>query len=48
VDGTPAPDGIEIEEARFFSLDDLPEKVSPATQRRLAEIKGERPVDGRW
>jgi ADP-ribose pyrophosphatase YjhB (NUDIX family) len=48
VAGTPAPDRIEIEEARFFSLDNLPEEVSPATQRRLAEIKGERPVDGRW
>lgn len=47
-DGTPSPDGIEIEEARFFPLDALPECVSPATRRRIAEIGGERLIDGRW
>lgn len=48
VDGVPSPDGTEIEEARFISLEALPEDVSPATRRRLAEMRGERPIDGRW
>jgi ADP-ribose pyrophosphatase YjhB (NUDIX family) len=42
------PDGTEVEEARFFPLHALPEKVSPATRRRIAEIRGERPIEGRW
>ena len=38
----------EIEEARFFALDALPQNVSPATRRRIAEVGGERPFDGGW
>lgn len=37
----PRPDGVEVAEARFFSLDELPETLSPATARRLAERSGE-------
>ena len=37
-------DGVEVEEARFFPLDALPENVSAATLRRIAEYRGERPV----
>lgn len=47
-DCEPAIDAIEIEEARFFPLEALPERVSPATRRRIAELTGERPLDGRW
>lgn len=47
-DGTPRPDNLEVEEARFFRLDQLPEKVSRATLRRIAEHKGEQARDGRW
>ena len=41
-------DGFELVEARFFALDALPEAVSPATLRRLAERRGERTADGSW
>ena len=44
----PKPDGVEVEEARFFPLDRLPETVSAATLRRIAEYKGERPVQAGW
>jgi ADP-ribose pyrophosphatase YjhB (NUDIX family) len=44
----PATESIEVAEARFFPLDALPEGVSPATLRRIFEIGGERPIDGRW
>ena len=44
----PKADGIEVEEARFFALEALPEAVSPATLRRIAEYKGERPVERAW
>jgi 8-oxo-dGTP pyrophosphatase MutT (NUDIX family) len=47
-EGFPVVNRVELEEARFFSLDALPEKVSPATRRRISEINGERPIDGRW
>jgi ADP-ribose pyrophosphatase YjhB (NUDIX family) len=40
--------GIEVEEARFFALDALPDNVSAATLRRIAEYRGEREIDGRW
>ena len=33
----------EIAEAGFFTLDALPEKVTPATRRRLAELDGSEP-----
>lgn len=40
--------GIEVQEARFFPLDALPDNVSAATLRRIAEYRGERPVTERW
>ncbi|HEX4738020.1 MAG TPA: NUDIX domain-containing protein [Allosphingosinicella sp.] len=42
------PDGVEIEEARFFPPDDPPPLASPATLRRLAEYRGIAQADGRW
>ena len=47
-EGAPQIDTLEVEEARFFPLDALPETVSTATLRRIAEYKGERSPDGRW
>ena len=44
----PRPDGVEVEEARFFPLDALPETVSAATLRRIGEFRGERPVEADW
>jgi len=44
----PTADGVEVEEARFFTLDRLPENVSAATMRRIAEYRGERSVNPRW
>ena len=44
----PTADGREVIEARFFALGALPSQVSPATLRRIAEVSGERPIDGRW
>jgi 8-oxo-dGTP pyrophosphatase MutT (NUDIX family) len=44
----PKADGLEVEEARFVPLDDLPPDVSPATLRRIAEYRGERCADGSW
>jgi 8-oxo-dGTP pyrophosphatase MutT (NUDIX family) len=41
-------DGFEIDEARFFPLDALPPSVSPATLRRVAELRGERAVSEAW
>jgi ADP-ribose pyrophosphatase YjhB (NUDIX family) len=41
-------DDFEIAEARFFALDALPDAVSPATARRIAEHRGERPTDNNW
>ena len=47
-DGEPVADPIEVEEARFFRLDALPEAVSPSTRRRIAEHLGETEVDPLW
>ena len=47
-DGAPRPDSLEVEEARFFALDSLPENISDATLRRILERRGERACDGRW
>jgi ADP-ribose pyrophosphatase YjhB (NUDIX family) len=44
----PKPCGVEVAEARFFPLDALPDNVSAATLRRIAEYRGERPVDSYW
>ncbi|TVR10176.1 MAG: NUDIX domain-containing protein [Salinarimonadaceae bacterium] len=38
----------EIAEARFFSLDDLPDGVSEGTLRRLREIFAGEPVSPDW
>ncbi|HEX9953735.1 MAG TPA: NUDIX domain-containing protein [Allosphingosinicella sp.] len=46
--GEPVIDTLELEEARFFPLNRLPESVSTATLRRIAEYRGERTPDGRW
>ena len=47
-DGEPRIDRLEVEEARFFPLDALPETVSASTLRRIAEYRGERAPDGAW
>ena len=47
-DGTPKADEVEVEEAGFYPLDSLPQGVSNATLRRIAEHRGEREPDGRW
>ncbi|HEY0413371.1 MAG TPA: NUDIX domain-containing protein [Allosphingosinicella sp.] len=47
-DATPVADGVEVEEARFFPLDALPERLSAATARRIEELRGTRPRDGGW
>lgn len=39
---------IEIAEAGFFPLDALPEKTTPATRRRLAELFGEAETSPLW
>ncbi|HXG99780.1 MAG TPA: NUDIX domain-containing protein [Sphingomicrobium sp.] len=44
----PKIDGTEVIEARFFPLDKLPDNISPATVRRLAERNGQRAADGTW
>jgi 8-oxo-dGTP pyrophosphatase MutT (NUDIX family) len=41
------PNG-EIAEARFFALDDLPQGVTPATQRRLHEFQSGAEPDPFW
>ncbi len=41
-------DGVEVAEARFFTLDALPETLSAATARRIAEYRREQPVSPRW
>ena len=45
---TPKPCGIEVEEARFFPLDALPDNISAATTRRIAEYRGQQPVSESW
>jgi ADP-ribose pyrophosphatase YjhB (NUDIX family) len=47
-DGEPRADRVEVEEARFFALDNLPAATSPATRRRIEEYLGHRAADGRW
>ena len=39
---------MEIDEARFFPIDDLPEDTNLATRRRLAEFQGHRQPNGLW
>lgn len=38
----------EIAEQRWFSLDDLPADITPATKRRIQEYLGEKTIDERW
>ncbi len=44
----PQADGFEVEEAGFHPLGALPETVSDATLRRIAEYQGERPPASDW
>jgi hypothetical protein len=44
----PRPDGREVIEARFFPLDALPPSTSPATLRRVAELRAERAANRIW
>jgi ADP-ribose pyrophosphatase YjhB (NUDIX family) len=46
--GVPRADGREVADARFFSVQSLPEAISPATARRLAERSGQAVPDGSW
>jgi ADP-ribose pyrophosphatase YjhB (NUDIX family) len=39
---------LEIREARFFDLGDLPEGATGATRRRLAELSGKAPRTPYW
>lgn len=48
LDGTLRADDVEVIEAAFFALDALPEMLSPATARRLAERSGLVEADGSW
>lgn len=41
-------DNFEVTEARYFALEALPDSLSPATARRIAEHRGERFADGNW
>jgi len=43
-----AADGLEIAEAAWFALDALPEGVSPATARRIAEYRAGTIGAGNW
>lgn len=45
--GERRPD-YEIREARFFSLDELPQDVTQSTRARLREISGQEPVSPMW
>ncbi len=42
VAGKPVPDRVEVADACFFALIALPDAVSPATTRRIAEWRGTR------
>ena len=44
----PKPDNLEIAEAAFFALSDLPNALSPATSRRIAEYQGLKQVAAEW
>ena len=47
-EGEPKADRLEVDEAGFFPLDRLPDSVSSATLRRIAEYEGKRDADGSW
>jgi len=48
IEGDVQTDGFEVEEARYFPLDALPENISAATLRRIEERVGKRQKDDRW
>ena len=48
IKGPVRPDGLEVEEARFFPLGALPHNLSDATARRIDEHLGKRQRDGSW
>lgn len=39
---------LEIEESRFYPLNDLPDRLSPATRRRLSEYRSQNPTSDIW
>lgn len=39
---------LEIDEQRWFALDDLPQDISPATKRRIEEYLGQRAISDAW
>ena len=41
-------DAIEIEEMRWFAMEDIPAEASPATKRRLAEYRAGTVGSGAW
>lgn len=41
-------DGYEVENAKWYGLDNLPEDISPATKRRLEEYINKTPVSLSW
>lgn len=47
-----APEGtrrsLEIADARFFPVDELPEGVSPSVRDRLREVLNSRPISEHW
>lgn len=43
-----AADGVEIAAAAFFTMDRLPDALSPATRRRLDEWRGRQAPDAAW
>jgi len=47
-DGAPKIDAFEIAEAGFFALDALPDTVSGATRRRIAEYRSGAAPAARW
>jgi ADP-ribose pyrophosphatase YjhB (NUDIX family) len=46
--GEIAPDQNEIEEARFFNVDELPAELKKGHRRRVEEYAGIRPVSDSW
>lgn len=47
--GVPAiSDVAEIAEVTFFPVDALPERATPATRRRVEELRSDRPLSDRW
>ena len=47
-DALEAADTVEIAQARWFALDALPDDLSPATKRRIAEYRGGGMTAERW